>query len=59
MPWYINPAITCKVLNRIANRHSHANLNDLRTAMDIATELIWNKQEHYYKNKSSHTSSNR
>ena len=47
MPWYDNPAITCKVLNRIANRFSQTNLQDLNRALDRATELIWSKQEEY------------
>jgi hypothetical protein len=53
MPWYTNPVITCKVLNRIANRHSCANLHDLKTTLDYATQLLWRKQEHYYTRKSS------
>jgi hypothetical protein len=47
MPWYINPALTCKVLNRIANRISRTNLQDLNATLDRATELIWSKQEGY------------
>lgn len=49
MPWYTNPAITCKVLNRIANRNSHTPLHNLRSVLDSATESIWKKQERYYK----------
>ncbi|WP_191965653.1 MULTISPECIES: hypothetical protein [Oryzomonas] len=47
MPWYINPALTCKVLNRIADRISRTNLQDLNATLDRATELIWSKQECY------------
>lgn len=49
MPWYYNPAITCRVLNKIANRYQRANLQELKTTLDYATQLIWNKQEYYYK----------
>lgn len=48
MPWYMNPTFTCKVLNRIANRYSRASLQDLQTALDQATQNLWNKQEYYY-----------
>lgn len=50
MPWYTNPVITCKVLNRIANRHNHTVLSDLKSVLDYSTELIWKKQEQYYEN---------
>jgi len=50
MPWYNNPVITRKVLNRIANRHPRTSLQDLTTALDYATQMIWSKQEHYCKN---------
>jgi hypothetical protein len=49
MPWYCNPVITCRVLNKIANRYQRANLQELKTNLDYATQLIWNKQEYYYK----------
>lgn len=48
MPWYTNHKITCKVLNRIANRYSRSSLQDLKSVLDHATETIWRKQEHYY-----------
>lgn len=48
MPWYTNPVLTCKVLNRIANRHPRATTRDLDTILDYATQLIWSKQEHFY-----------
>ncbi len=48
MPWYTNHRITCKVLNRIANRYSRSSLQDLKSVLDHATETIWRKQEHYY-----------
>ncbi|MEI6701930.1 MAG: hypothetical protein WCL71_00160 [Deltaproteobacteria bacterium] len=48
MPWYTNPVITCKVLNKIADRYERNALHDLKSVLDRATELIWKKQEHYY-----------
>jgi hypothetical protein len=51
MPWYNNPVITRKVLNRIANRHPRATIQDLNAALDYATQLIWSKQEHYFKSE--------
>jgi hypothetical protein len=53
MPWYTNPDITCKVLNRIANRYNCASLKNFRSVMDNATESIWRKQEHYYETAST------
>ena len=52
MPWYMNPVKTCKVLNRIANRHKHAPIRDLNTLLDHATQRLWTKQEHYYEKRS-------
>ena len=52
MPWYINPVLTCKVLNRIANRYPRANLQDLKTTLDNVTQSLWSKQEQYYNSKS-------
>lgn len=49
MPWYINPVMTCKVLNRIANRNKRSSLHNLRSVLDSATESIWRKHEQYYK----------
>ena len=48
MPWYTNPVITCRVLNKIATRYESSALQDLRSVLDHATELIWRKQVHYY-----------
>lgn len=48
MPWYFNPVTTCKALNKIASRYEHSALQDLRSILDHATELILRKQEHYY-----------
>ena len=48
MPWYMYPAITCRVLNRLANRNQHAALREVHTLLDHATQKIWHKQEHYY-----------
>ena len=53
MPWFNNPVMTCKVLNRIADRYRHAPLQDLRITMDSATQLIWRKQEQFYAGRSS------
>jgi hypothetical protein len=43
----MNPAITCKVLNRLANRHSRESLRELNTLLDHATQLLWRKQENF------------
>ncbi len=51
MPWYNNPVITRKVLNRIANRYPRATIQDLNRALDYATQMIWSKQEHYFENE--------
>jgi hypothetical protein len=50
MPWYLNPDITCKVLNKIASRYEDSSLEDLKFVLDRATESIWRKQEQYYEN---------
>lgn len=52
MPWYMNPEMTRKVLNRIADRHSNAHLRDLRVVLDGTLQNIWNKQENYHKKMS-------
>jgi arsenate reductase-like glutaredoxin family protein len=49
MPWYTNHIITCKVLNRIANRYDRSSLQDLHSHLDKVTELLWRKQEQYFK----------
>lgn len=54
MPWYNNPALTSKVLNRIANRYQWASIQDLNRTLDRATQLIWSKQEEYYMRQSSY-----
>ena len=54
MPWYMYPIITCRVLNRIANRHPRASIQDLSNLLDNATQLLWRKQEHYIKTRSSY-----
>jgi len=43
----MNPAITCKVLNRLANRHSRDSLRELNAVLDYATQLLWRKQESF------------
>ncbi len=50
MPWYNNPVITRRVLNRIANRYPRATLQDLNSTLDYVTQLIWSKQERYFEN---------
>lgn len=55
MPWYNNPVIICKVLNRIATRYPNSNLQDLNATLDNATQLLLSKQERYFKSKSSAT----
>lgn len=47
MPWYTNPAITRKVLHRIASRHARASLQELNTTLEKATQMLWNKQYQY------------
>ena len=47
MPWYTNPHITCKVLDKIAHRHERKELQDLKIILDDAAALIWKKQERY------------
>jgi hypothetical protein len=59
MPWYNNPAITSRVLNRIANRHPRASTQDLNMTLDRATRLIWSKQEDYYERQSSYVGNGR
>jgi hypothetical protein len=49
MPWYKNPATTCKVLDRIAQRYERASLQQLRNVLDYVTESIWRKQLEYCK----------
>jgi len=56
MPWYTNPSRTSKVLHRIANRHSASSLTDLKSTIDSAAEMLWKKQEHYYRTKAGHHS---
>lgn len=51
MPWYMNPVVTCKVLNRIASHYQRTPLQDLKSVLDRATQLIWTKQENYYQNR--------
>jgi hypothetical protein len=48
MPWYLQSEVTCKVLNRIAGRHSHAKLTDLQLLLDHVTQQIWSKQKKYH-----------
>lgn len=48
MPWYTNPALTSKVLNRIATRYELAELQELNIVLDNAVALILSKQEQYH-----------
>jgi hypothetical protein len=47
MPWYTNPDINCKVLNKIATRYERTPLQDLKSILDNAAALIWKKQKNY------------
>lgn len=48
MPWYTNPAIFCKVLNKIASRYELSTLQELNTVLDNAVASILKKQEQYH-----------
>jgi hypothetical protein len=48
MPWYTNPVMISKVLNKIARRYERSSLQDLKLVLDCATETIWRKRELYY-----------
>jgi hypothetical protein len=43
----MNPIMTRRVLNRIANRHPKASLRDLDALLDYSTQALWNKQERF------------
>lgn len=49
MPWYTNPATTCKVLDKIAKRYERKELHDLRFCLDNTVALILQKQENYHR----------
>lgn len=49
MPWYTNPVMTRKVLDRIANRHPRTTIQDFGALLDYVTQQIWTKQENYFK----------
>jgi hypothetical protein len=51
MPWYMNPVMTRKVLNRIANRYPKASLQDLDALLDYTTQTLWSKQERFLEKK--------
>jgi hypothetical protein len=48
MPWYTNPVTTRKVLTKITKRYDHTKLHELKSVLDDAAEIIWQKQAHYY-----------
>lgn len=48
MPWYFNSVTTCKALNKIVSCSEISGLQDLRSVLDHATELIWRIQKHFY-----------
>ncbi len=48
MPWYTNPAMICKVLDKIAKRYGQTNLYDFKPVLDNAIASIFKKQEHYH-----------
>jgi hypothetical protein len=53
MPWYTNHVRTCMVLNRLARRYERSSLQDIRSVLDYATEIIWKKKEQYYNDTSN------
>lgn len=52
LPWYCKPHLTCKLLNRIANK-IHDN-DHCKTVMDQATMALWSKQECFYNGRDNH-----
>lgn len=54
MPWYMNPASSRKVVNRIASRYSRASLQELGSALDLVTQRLWSKQEFFCDNFRRH-----
>jgi len=48
MPWYMKPALACKVLHRIAKRNSYVPLQELNVTMDRAAQKLWEKQLLYH-----------
>jgi hypothetical protein len=49
----MNPILTRKVLNRIANRHTKDSLQDLDTLLDYTTQTLWSKQERFLEKNQS------
>lgn len=47
MPWYMYPMVTCRVLNKMANRV--LDNEGCRDLMDKLTMRLWSKQESYLK----------
>lgn len=45
VPWYMFPAVTTRVMNRIASRYE--TLSEVRVVLDRATEKLWGKIEAY------------
>jgi len=52
MPWFMYPALTRKVLNRLANKFRTLQLKDERQLLDAITQRLWDKIEAYYGRKS-------
>lgn len=48
VPWYTNPVLICKVLNRIAVRNERSALQDLKFILDESAALILKKQDDFY-----------
>lgn len=46
-PWFLNPRLTCRVLNRIANRFPVYMTKELKVVLDHCMEMLWLKQEHW------------
>ena len=47
----MSPDITCRVLNRIANRHPGTDIQNLTSILDYATQLLWSKQEQFHERR--------
>lgn len=47
-PWYMDTSKQCKVMNRIAEFHRESSLEDLRSVLDTATQMLWQKVERFY-----------
>lgn len=48
MPWYTDPNLTCRVLERIISRYPDCSMGDLRSGIEKIIEQIWQKRESFY-----------